>query len=106
MRMRRASVQKDATTQIIEVPASNRPAHKRRVSSPVLIAAAFCLLASVMILAGRYHSGYRLGQYVAQPVHARVSFAYFDASKFDTAQRRARELEPRVYRPNPQFSFN
>lgn len=71
----------------------------------VVVAVVFCLLISTIICLGRYHSGYRLGQYLTQPVHARVDFSYFDASKFEYAQQRASELEPRVYSPNPRFSW-
>ena len=65
----------------------------------------FALVASGIIIAGRYNSGYRLGQYLTQGVHARVDFSHFDKSRFAAAQQRARELEPRVYRPNPEFNW-
>src|SRR5512140_3693563 len=71
----------------------------------MVMAAAFCLLASTIICLGRYYSGYRLGQYITQPLHARVDFSYSDHAKFMAAQQRAREDEPRVYRPNPQFAW-
>ena len=65
----------------------------------------FCLVASAIIISGRYHSGYRLGQYVTQGIHSRVDFSYADKAKLAAAQQRARELEPRVYKRNPQFSW-
>ncbi len=77
----------------------------RNAGPAVLIAIIFAVVASSIIIAGRYHSSYRLSQYITQPIHARVDFVYFDRSKFITAQQRTRELEPRVYRPNPQFSW-
>lgn len=72
----------------------------------LVVAAAFWLLVSTIVCLGRYYSGYRLGQYITTPVHARVDFSYSDRAKFMAAQQRAREDEPRVYRPNPQFSWN
>lgn len=71
----------------------------------MVVAAGFCLLASTIICLGRYYSGYRLGQYLTQALHARVDFSYSDHAKFMAAQQRAREDEPRVYRPNPQFAW-
>lgn len=65
----------------------------------LLIGVALVVCVSGIILAGRQKSAYRLGQYVAAPVHARIDFAYFDRNKFLAAQQRARDLEPRVYRP-------
>ena len=82
-----------------------KPPKRRGVAPALLIAILFCVAASAMIIAGRYQGGYRLGQYITEPVHARVNFAYLDRGKFATAQQRARELEPRVYHPNPQFSW-
>ena len=77
----------------------------RRPGSGAAIAIVFCLVASAIIISGRYHSGYRLGQYVTQGVHSRVDFSYADKAKLAAAQQRARELEPRVYKRNPQFAW-
>lgn len=75
------------------------------LGTSVVIATLFAMLATTIICMGRYNSGYRIGQYVAQPVHARVDFSYFDVTKFGYAQQRASELEPRVYSPGTEFSW-
>jgi cyclic-di-AMP phosphodiesterase PgpH len=77
----------------------------RSSSGIVIVALSFWLVASMLVIAGRGNSGYHLKQYVTQPVHARSDFAYRDRAKFTTAQQRASELEPRIYRANPAFSW-
>lgn len=69
------------------------------------LALVFWFVAAGLLIAGRRYSGYHIRQYVTQPITARVDFAYRDRSKLITAQQRARELEPRVYRINPEFSW-
>lgn len=95
----------DRTTPATQARRWEMLVNSRGFGPMVLIAALFCLVVSGIIIAGRYHSGYRLGQYVAEGIHARADFAHFDESRFAAAQQRARELEPRVYRPNPQFTW-
>lgn len=87
-------------------PDRGAPLKRRWIGFGLMLSAAFCLLASGIVISGRHHSGYRLGEYVTQPVHARVDFVYMDKSKLAAAQQRATELEPHVYKRNPQFSWD
>jgi putative nucleotidyltransferase with HDIG domain len=74
-------------------------------TTALLVGVIFVVAATVIMVAGRRNCVYRRGEHLAEAVHARVDFAHRDASKLAAAQHRARDLEPRVYRPNPQFSF-
>lgn len=80
-------------------------ARSRGVGASALVAIFFWLIVSVIVIAGRHHCGYHLGQYIDQAVHARTDFAFFDRAKFAASQQRAREFEPRVYRQNADFSW-
>lgn len=91
---------------IVEEDRGRAGALRRRGSgAAITVAVFFCLVASAIIISGRYHSGYRLGEYVTQGVHARVDFSYSDKAKLAAAQQRARELEPRVYKRGAIFSW-
>ena len=74
--------------------------------APILIMMAFWLTVSAILIIGRYSSGYHLGQYVAKDIRARVECAWFDSGRFEAAQQRAREQEPRVYRATGTFSWS
>lgn len=65
----------------------------------------FWITVTAIVIVGRYCSGYHVGQYVAQPIHVRSDFTYFNPVKFAAAQQRARDVEPSVYR-STTFSWS
>ena len=70
------------------------------------IAALFFLAVTAVLLLRADTPRYRLGEYISHPIPSRVEFSYFDPARFEAAQQYAREAEPRVYRPNPAFSWD
>lgn len=75
-------------------------------TASVVIAAVFFLAITALFLLRADLPRVRLGDYLSHPIHSRVDFSYFDTARFETAQQFAREAEPRVYRPNPSFSWD
>jgi putative nucleotidyltransferase with HDIG domain len=66
------------------------------------IAAAFCVLAVLIVMLREDVVPYRPGQYVPQAILSRVEFTFRDKAKLAEAKKVARESEPRVYRYNPE----
>ena len=70
------------------------------------IAAIFFLAVTAVLLLRTDAPRHRVDDYLNYPLHSRVDFSYLDSVRFETAQKYASEAEPRVYRPNPAFSWN
>ncbi len=65
---------------------------------PLLVAFAFVVCASAILMLRTDVVSWRVGQYAPHDIVARVEFVYRDPTVFDIQRRSAREQEPRVYR--------
>jgi len=64
------------------------------------LALVFCVLACTILMMRQDVVPYRPGQYVAEDVHARVTFQVADQRELVNAQQYARLITPRVYKVN------
>jgi hypothetical protein len=65
------------------------------------IAVLFCIGAVAILMLRSEVVPYRPGQYAPHDIVSRVDFQFLDKQRLADAQRRVREMEPRVYRANP-----
>jgi cyclic-di-AMP phosphodiesterase PgpH len=68
------------------------------VAKSLLIALAFAMIASVILMMRAEIVGYRPGQYASSDIVARVEFDYFDNDKLEEARRQAAIATPRVFK--------
>src|SRR5947199_6448893 len=66
------------------------------------IAAGFCALAVLIVMLREDVVPYRPGQSVPQAILSRVEFTFNDKARLAEEKQKARETEPRVYRPNAE----
>jgi cyclic-di-AMP phosphodiesterase PgpH len=67
------------------------------------IAAVFFAVTTAILMLRQDVIIYRAGEYVQHDITARVDFNYTDADEFDRLRMRARQDEPRVYRPAADY---
>ena len=70
----------------------------RGIVGSVWIAAAFCVVASAIVMLREDAVPYKPGQYVPQDVLSRVDFNFADSELLTAAKRERRETEPHVFR--------
>src|SRR5947209_1388397 len=79
-------------------PALSRILDAPGVRGSVLIAAIFFLATTAILTLRDRVVPYRIGQYVAQDILARVDFDFPDRQKLENARQDARDLIPHVYK--------
>ncbi len=68
------------------------------VFKSIVIAVAFAMIASVILILRSDVVPYRQGQYVAHDITARTDFIYFDAKTFEEVKNKAAVAQPRVFK--------
>src|SRR6202035_2710191 len=77
-----------------------RELRSQGVLNSLLVAVAFFMVASAIMMLREDVVPYRPGQYVAHDILSRVNFTFPDKDLLTQARQAARDSEPRVYKPN------